>query len=86
MLQKLPTGLPKSLPRPPKSFRGEGGRPPPGLPHEYKPPSLLAQHKGLAVVFGILFLGLAVYFVWSLRAPRSSAPQKPPIYVEAVPQ
>ena len=91
MPPKTLPGLPRSLPRlpkslsgPPKSFRGEAGPPPPELP-EYKPPSLLTQHKGLAVVFGILFLALAAYFVWSLRAPRASPPAQP-IYVEAAPQ
>ena len=55
---------------------------------EYKPPSMLAQHKGLAIVFGILFLALAL---WCITTPRGSryAPRHlslaQPIYVEPVP-
>jgi hypothetical protein len=76
----------------PRSFRGEGGVPPPEALYECKPPSLLAQHKGLAVIFAILCVALAVY---CLKVPRpresSPAPAVPatpvpaqPIYVEPI--
>ncbi len=74
----------------PRSFRGEGGLPPPEVLYDYKPPSLLAQHKGLAVIFAILCVAFAVY---CFKVPRSrqSAPPSParplpakPIYVEPI--
>jgi hypothetical protein len=70
----------------PRSFRGEqpSGYPEPGAIREYRPPSILAQHKGLAIVFGILFLALAVYFVKSLGAAHRSAPPAQPVYIEVV--
>ncbi len=80
----------------PRSFRGEGlsGYPPPGSIHEYKPPSLLAEHKGMAVVFVIICAVLA-WAVYRYQSPHPAAPQAqparaapnpPPIYVEAIPQ
>jgi len=80
----------------PRSFRGEGssGYPPPGSLYEYKPPSLLAEHKGMAVVFVIVCVALACG-VMRYRSPHPAAPQAqparaaartpPPIYVEAIP-
>ncbi len=73
----------------PRSFRGEESRgyPEPGAIQEYKPPSLLAQHKTLVIVFAILALALAVYFIKSLRAARPSPP--PPsqsVYIQVVPE
>jgi hypothetical protein len=52
----------------------------------YKPPSMLAQYKGLAVVFAIVCLGLAIYCFKAPHGSRYSPPPKQPIYVEAVPQ
>jgi len=76
----------------PRSFRGEGssGPPPPGSMFEYKPPSMLAQHKGLAVAFALLCAAFAVWCFTSPRAYRDSQPAPPPpptqpIYIEAVP-
>jgi hypothetical protein len=69
----------------PRSFRGDGI--PPGALYEYKPPSLLAQHKGLALLFVLLCLGLAVYCFTQPRAtrfpPKQFVPAKP-IYVEPI--
>ncbi len=82
----------------PRSFRGEGlsGYPPPGSIHEYKPPSLLAEHKGMAVVFVIICAVLACAVYRYQSPPHPAAPQAqparaapnppPPIYVEAIPQ
>jgi hypothetical protein len=81
----------------PRSFRGEGGAPPPEALYEYKPPSLLAQHKGLAVIFAILCVAFAVYCL-RVPLPRKSSPAGPatprhekqrtppaqPIYVEPI--
>lgn len=52
----------------------------------YKPPSVLAQYKGLAVVFAAVFLGLAIYCFKAPHGSRYAPPPKQPIYVDAVPQ
>ena len=62
----------------PRSFRGEGGAPPPEALYDYKPPSLLAQHKGLAVIFAILCVAFAVY-CFKVPLPRKSAPPAPAV-------
>jgi len=47
---------------------------------------MLAQHKGLAVVFAVVFLGLAIYCFKAPHGSRYAPPPKQPIYVDAVPQ
>jgi hypothetical protein len=71
----------------PRSFRGEesGDYPEPGSIQRYKPPSVLAQHKGVGLLFGILAFALAVYFVKSLRAARPSPPPTQSVYIQVVP-
>jgi hypothetical protein len=72
----------------PRSFRGEepGAYPEPGSGQEYKPRSMLEEHRGLVIVFGILFLALAAYFVKSvLAAPKPPPPPVQSVYVEVVP-
>jgi hypothetical protein len=54
--------------------------------HEYKPPSMLAQHKGLAIAFAVLLIVLAVWCLTTPRGTRYAPPPKQPIYVETVPQ
>ena len=61
-------------------------RPLPAEVNTYKPPSMLAQHKGLAVVFAVVFLGLAIYCFKAPHGSRYAPPPKQPIYVDAVPQ
>ncbi|MGC1387631.1 MAG: hypothetical protein ACLPX1_00535 [Steroidobacteraceae bacterium] len=63
---------------PPRSWRAEA--------YVYKPPSMLAQHKGLAVVFAILCLVFTAYCFMAPHGTRYSPPPKQPIYVDAVPQ
>ncbi len=73
----------------PGSFNGEEPRayPGPGAVQEYKSRSMLEEHRALAIVFGILFLALAVYFVKSiLAAPKPQAPPVQSVYVDVVPQ
>ena len=73
----------------PRSFRGEEprGYPEPGAIREYKSRSMFEEYKGLAVVFGILFVALAVYFVKSmLAAPVPKPPPPQSVYIEVVPQ
>jgi len=73
----------------PRSFRGEESRgyPEPGAIQEYKARSMLQEYRGLAIVFAILALALAAYFIKSLRAARPPSP--PPaqsVYIQVVPQ
>ncbi len=64
--------------------------PPPGMLYDYKPPSLLAEHKGLAILLALVCIAFAVY---CFRAPHRSldleSPAAPPasrdVYVEAIP-
>jgi hypothetical protein len=72
----------------PRSFRGEESRgyPEPGSIGEYKPKSMLEEYRGLAIVFGILFLALAVYFVKSIRAARPTPTPTQSVYIGVVPQ
>jgi hypothetical protein len=44
---------------------------------------MLEEYRGLAIVFAILALALAAYFIKSLRASR---PPPQPVYIQAVPQ
>ena len=62
----------------PRSFRGEesNGYPEPGAIREYKARSMLEEYRGLAIVFAIIALALAAYFIKSIRAAR------PPIRTE----
>ena len=72
----------------PRSFRGEEprGYPEPGEMQEYKARSMLEEHKGIAIVFGILFFALAAYFIKSvLAAPKPSPPPPQSVYIEVVP-
>jgi hypothetical protein len=47
---------------------------------------MIEEYRGLAIVFGILFLALAVYFVKSVLAARHSPPPAQSVYIEVVPQ
>jgi len=58
----------------------------PAEAYVYKPPSMLAQYKGLAVVFAIVCLALAVYCFKAPHGSRYTPPPKQPIYVDTVPQ
>jgi hypothetical protein len=66
----------------PRTLRGEH-YPEPGAIEEYKPPSILAQYKGLAVVFVIALIAIAVYFYKLPRTPIYFPP--PAVYVEPLP-
>ena len=77
----------KKLKPAPRAFRGEL---PPDYPEPlppYKVQTLLEEYRVLAIVFGILGLALAVYFVKSILAapPPPPAPPPPSVYVEIVP-
>ena len=48
---------------------------------------MIEEHKGLAIVFGVLFLALAAYFVKSiLAAPRPAPPPVQSVYIDVVPE
>ena len=68
----------------PRSFRDKNLNVPP--PPEYQPPSMLAQHKGLAILFAVVFMAIAAYCYLVPRGTRYAAPPKQPIYVDSVPQ
>jgi hypothetical protein len=72
----------------PKSFRGE--QPPgfidQGAIKEYRVRSMTEEYRGLAIVFGILALALAVYIIKSiLTAPTPAPPPVQSVYIETVP-
>jgi hypothetical protein len=71
----------------PRTFRGEesSGYPEPGAILKYEAPSMLAQYRGLAIVFAILALALAAYFIKWMLAPRPPAPAQS-VYIDVVPQ
>ena len=47
---------------------------------------MLEDYKGLAIVFAIIALALAAYFIKSLRAARPpSPPPAPSVFIEVVP-
>jgi hypothetical protein len=71
----------------PRTFRGEAPRyPEPGAIKEYKARSMIEEYRTLAIVFAILFLALAVYFVKSvLSAPKPQPPPAQSVYVDVVP-
>ncbi len=71
----------------PRVFRGEEPRgPAPGDLHEYKARSMIEEYRGLAIVFAVLGLALAAYFIKSmLAAPTPAAPPAESVYIETVP-
>jgi hypothetical protein len=79
----------KKLKPAPRAFRSElpPDYPEPGELQPVKIKTMIEEYRGLAIVFGILALALAAYFIKSiLRAPvRPPAPVQS-VYIEAVPQ
>jgi hypothetical protein len=71
----------------PRVFRGEESRGYPDLSaiQEYKARSMLEEYRGLAIVFAIIALALAAYFIKSLRAARPPPPAQS-VYIQVVPQ
>jgi hypothetical protein len=53
----------------------------------YKARSMIEEYKGLAILFAVLFVALAVYFIKSvLAAPKPQPPPAQSVYVELVPR
>jgi hypothetical protein len=81
----------------PQAYREKNPYTPP--PREYKPPSMLVEHRGLAILFVAIIVGFALY-CWKAphRRQRTAEPPAPasaaapefnraaPIYVEPVPE
>jgi hypothetical protein len=60
-----------------------GGYVPRPTMYEYKPPSLLAQYKWLALVFAVIVIVFAAYCIKKPRAaPR--VPPAPQVYIEPI--
>jgi hypothetical protein len=52
----------------PSAYREQNPYKPP--PPDYKPPSVLAEHKGLAILFAAILLGFTLYGWKVLHAPH----------------
>jgi hypothetical protein len=80
-------------PPPPSAYRAK--KPYESRPAEYQAPSILVEHRGLALLFLAAAIGFALYCLRSPRrtaafdAPAAQTPgpasAQSPIYVEAVP-
>jgi hypothetical protein len=51
---------------------------------EYKAPSIIAEHKFLAVIFVLALIAASVYLLSAPHKPLTIEP--PPVYVEPIPQ
>ena len=72
----------------PRGFRGENqlAPSPADVLPQYKAPSVFADHKAIVIIFGILCLALAAYWIKSVRAaPRPAPPPVQAVYVDMVP-
>ncbi len=71
----------------PRVFRGEESRGyEPDAITQYKARSMVEEYRGLAIVFAVIALGLAVYFIKSvLSAPKPAPPPVQSVYIEPVP-
>jgi hypothetical protein len=73
----------------PRVFRGEKSRgfPEPGEFEEFKARSMIEEYRGLAIVFAVIALALAVYFIkWIVLAPTPAPPPVQSVYIDVVPQ
>jgi hypothetical protein len=74
----------KKLKPAPRLFRGEL---PPDYPEPlppYKVPTLLEEYRGLAILFGVVALALAVYFIRSILIAPPPPPPPQAVYIEPV--
>jgi len=54
---------------------------------EYQAPSMLAEHKILAILFVLVIVAATVYLVRASRKPYAIKPTPPPpIYIEPIPE
>jgi hypothetical protein len=70
-------------------FRGEESRgfPEPGEFKEYRARTMFEEYRVLAIVFAIIGVALAAYFIkWMLWTPQRPPPPVQSVYIEVVPQ
>jgi hypothetical protein len=54
---------------------------------EYKAPSIIAEHKYLAIIFVLAIVAASVYLVRAPHKPLTiEPPPPPPIYIEPIPE
>jgi hypothetical protein len=54
---------------------------------EYKAPSIIAEHKYLAIIFVLAIIAAAVYLFGAPHKPLTiEPPPPPPVYIEPIPQ
>jgi hypothetical protein len=54
---------------------------------EYKRPSILVEHKYLAILFVLVIIAATVYLFRAPRKPlKLEPPPPPPVYIEPIPQ
>jgi len=54
---------------------------------EYKAPSIIAEHKYLAVIFVLAIMAATVYLIRAPHKPLTiEPPPPPPVYIEPIPQ
>jgi hypothetical protein len=54
---------------------------------DYKRPSILAEHKYLAILFVLVIVAAAVYLFRAPHKPlKLEPPDAPPVYIEPIPQ
>jgi hypothetical protein len=54
---------------------------------EYKAPSIIAEHKYLAIIFVLAIVAASVYLVRAPHKPLTiEPPPPPPVYIEPIPQ
>jgi hypothetical protein len=54
---------------------------------DYKAPSILAEHKILAILFVVVIVAASVYLVRAPRKPYAIKPTPPPpVYIEPIPE
>ena len=73
----------------PRRFVGEESRgfPEPGEITEYKARSMVEEYRGLAIVFAVIAVALAAYFIkWVIFAPKKPPPPVQSVFIETVPQ
>jgi hypothetical protein len=65
----------------PSAYREKNPYTPP--PPDYKPPSVLAEHKGLAILFAAISIGFAAYCLSGRHGTRERVAQRPPAAIPA---
>jgi hypothetical protein len=76
--------VPDSRPNPSGGKGPDGYVPKPRF--EYKAPSIIAEHKVLAIIFVLAIVAASVYLFRAPHKPLSiEPPPPPPVYIEPIP-